>query len=87
MLPGVLGELLSHKTHKSLWAKLVSSSVDTDSVRSSLSSHKDVRWFEASYLRAALADKDAADGFNIPSKTSLAHRLITGWLKDVEQQR
>ena len=67
------------------WAKLVSSSVDTDSVRSS-SFYKDVRWFEASDLRAALADKDAADGLNIPSKTSLAHRLITGWLKDVERQ-
>jgi len=47
---------------------------------------EEVKWFEASYLRRQLlsADKDSADDFNIPSKTSLAHSLIKGWLHEVE---
>ena len=47
---------------------------------------QEVKWFEASYLRRQLlsADKDSADDFNIPSKTSLAHSLIQGWLQEVE---
>ena len=45
---------------------------------------EDVKWFEAGYVEACLADKGkASEDFNIPSETSLAHSLIKGWLNNL----
>ncbi|CAK9075504.1 NAD-capped RNA hydrolase NudC (DeNADding enzyme NudC) (NADH pyrophosphatase) [Durusdinium trenchii] len=52
---------------------------------------EDVKWFEADYIEACLAEADDIDAsdtrFNIPSRTSLANSLIHGWLQSIRAQK